>query len=280
MRRLFQLLIVLGLALGLGAGFFLHYRVLLTEKALNHSLKDFFDNSLTLQDIRLSREGRLRLSGLKGTYRSQEGAIPIEAMEIASREPLTELLKGGTVHFDFQGVRPRESLLEGIRGEARVRIFPEWHLELRADILSLELRDLAALSPENLTGSSGTLKGVLTAVTDARADPIFGLVLNVFEPGGSIQARFFDAITPYLPQTQAQTRVKAIASSDRMVAYRNAHLNIGLISPQEMKIFLHILIPEYNLDLNINVQVRVDKNNAFLELAQLMGLAQIKAATP
>ena len=273
--RIFSFFIVL-VSLCLAAGW--RYRIPLTEKGLNKALHDYFGGTLTLQDLKLQKGGILTLKGLKGRYQARDGGIPLEIQSLQSQSSVLDLLEGKTLPVKVAGVRTGNSSGETLEGDAQVRIGSQWHFEFRAKIISLELRDLTPLSPENLEGASGILKGTLTLRTDAREDPVFGLVLNVFEPGGNLQARFFDLITPYLPQIQARSRVEQLAASKKTVSYKNAHLNIGLEDPQQMKLFFHILVPDYNLDLNINMAIRVDRKNAFFELAEVLGLVQVKAA--
>ena len=60
----------------------------------------------------------------------------------------------------------------------------------------------------------------------------------------------------------------------RSVGYQSADLRATLASADTLKVFLHLLIPDYNLDLNLNLEIHIDKDNAFPELARLMGLLE------
>ena len=38
-----------------------------------------------------------------------------------------------------------------------------------------------------------------------------------------------------------------------------------------MKFFVHVWVPDYNLNLNVDLKVRLDVKDAFLQLADLLG---------
>ena len=100
--------------------------------------------------------------------------------------------------------------------------------------------------------------------------------LLVPEPGGSLQARFFDSVTPYLPKTKKKSKKKAetLAATHETIAYQQAELIAQLENDDQVKMLLRIMIPDYNLKLNLTLLVKVDEKNAFLKLFQLLGIIQ------
>jgi hypothetical protein len=161
-------------------------------------------------------------------------------------------------------------------GTAVMTAGENWSFELEAEIRSMGLEDLEWFDPENLAGSSGLMRGTLRIKNDYTEVQQFRAELAVAEPGGNIQAHFFDLLAPHLPPFEGIRRIRDLSKGQRLVTYRKAALNMEITGPAEFKVFLHILVPEYNLNLNINFKIRTDRENAFLELAQLLGLVEVK----
>ncbi|HTL47537.1 MAG TPA: hypothetical protein VL688_05685 [Verrucomicrobiae bacterium] len=248
----------------------------LLETLINASMADFFKGSVRLSSAEFDSHLRLSLKGISGNFQAKSGIVALQSREIKTLDSLLYLLAAKPVRFVMDGLRPLASMQEGIRARGSYRAGIHWRFEMEADILGVGLQDLVALSPENLAESTGTLQGTLHFATDARQDPAFGLILRAPEPGGRVHAHFFDMLLPYLPQAAVQAKVKEIsAGATRLVSYRDADFHMNLETPDHMKLFLHILVPEYNMDLNINMQVHVDKKNSFFQIAQMLGLIQV-----
>ena len=181
------------------------------------------------------------------------------------------------LEFDFEGLRPEGAGTgaEGIRGKALWQGGKDWKFELHAEADRVALSDFQWVNPENLGGASGDLQGEITFKTDAHENTGFEVHLRVPEPGGNIPSKFFDLLLPYLPQLKNQEKIQEIRAIHRLLAYRNADLEIKLLASDKMKIAFHILIPDYNVDLHLKVDVRLDEKNAFRQLAQLAGLMQV-----
>jgi hypothetical protein len=160
----------------------------------------------------------------------------------------------------------------GVVGVLRVRGERQGFCDMKADVRSLDLGDIEWVNPENLAGSAGEMKGSFTFRVDAGGRPFCEIRLRVEEPGGKLQARFFETLKPYLPQLAVQQKVEEIAGKQALVDFREAELRLDLAESDRMKIFLHIAVPDYNLDLNLNIELRVDSENAFADVAGLVGL--------
>ncbi len=84
-----------------------------------------------------------------------------------------------------------------------------------------------------------------------------------------MRARLFDLLVPYLPSGKELQR---IASETGLVTYKDASLQLKLAQSDAMRIVLHIGVPQYNLELNLNVDVRVDERRVLGQLTDLLGL--------
>jgi hypothetical protein len=245
------------------------------ELGINYAAREYFGGSIRLQNVKIDKNLKLQIEGLEGRFRTRSGPLPVEAQRIRSNEPLTHLFLQKPVTFGFEAARPKHSAYNGIHGSAVYKGGKEWEFRLDGDIEGIGLEDLTPLSPESLTGSSGSMKGRITLASDARHDPAFGLELRVEEPGGKMQARFFDLLLPYLPQIQTQRKIEKLSGTAKLVAYRKASFQMNLVESDRIKMLLQIEVPEYNLNLNLNMEIRVDRKNALSQIAQIMGLVEV-----
>lgn len=244
------------------------------ERVLNQAANEYFNGSIRLRHVHIDKKLRIHLRRFYGELVTEGGPMAVEIQAIDSVDSLLNFAAGKPVRFDFRHARPASSGDEGLNGAALLKAGRDGYLEVKSEIATLALNDLEKLSPENLTGSTGKLKGTFYfRSAGEKAD--FSLEVKVREPGGMIQARFFDAVLPYLPQIPNRANVEKLAGEARLVPYRQADFTIRLVDPSKMKVFFHILVPDYNLNLNLNVEIRVDRDNAFMELAQLLGLIRI-----
>lgn len=249
----------------------------LLEYGINLAAREYFAGTLRLSQGYLDRKLRIHMFGFRGDFQTANGPVPIEIQSLESRDPLTRLAAGAPVLFTFKGARPALSKFEGIRGMALLKGGRDGRFKLRAKIVDLGLEDVAWLNPENLQGSSGRMTGFITLRSDARKDPVFGLQIKVSEPGGHIQAKFFDLLLPYLPSMKTREEVSRLAAEAGLMVYRKAEFSMQLDEPDKLKVFFHIEVPDYNLHLNLNILIRTDEKNSFMKLTQMMGLVQIKA---
>jgi hypothetical protein len=248
------------------------------QSLLNHSTREFFENSARIKHAFLTHDLRLSLSELSAKLKTKNAPIPVEMARIESRDSLFNLLIGKTVRFDFTGVRPVRSQYRGLEGTAVFKAGSHWSFELESHVREMGLEDIEWVNPENLHGSTGKMIGLLRIKAAFDADPSFQLELGVKEPGGIIQAQFFDLLVPFLPQYESIEKIRSLSKESRLVGYQNARFQLDLSKSDKMKGFLHILIKEYNLDLNVNLEIRMDEKNAFLKLAQLLGLIDLEVA--
>ena len=120
------------------------------------------------------------------------------------------------------------------------------------------------------------MRGSLTFRQIAGEEPFFGMDLEAPEPGGNIQARFFDLFLPYLLTSVQKEKVQKVSKSQQQVRYDWATLKASMPQSDHMKILLQIFIPDYNLKLTLNANLKADQKDAFSQIARLMGLIEVK----
>lgn len=249
----------------------------LLEWGANKAAYEYFEGSLRLEKAGVNRQMKLIVTNIRAELKTNEGKVPFQIENLVSEEPLTHFLRNRPVTFRFTGLRTAASQYTGAEGFLTVLGGKDGYVDFRSEVKELGLEDLTWLNPDNLEGSTGRMTGHLTFRSDARQDPALGMELLIQEPGGRIQAQFFDLLLPYLPQFKNVDKIKTLASQKSLVNYKNAALIVTLKESDKMKVFLHIMIPDYNISLNLNLEIRTDKKNAFMEIAQLLGLFEVSA---
>ncbi len=246
-----------------------------TAFVVNKAAHEYFDGDVRLKRVRLDRGLRLTVEGIEGSLITENGPYPFEAGQIRSEDPLYRVFSAKGAGFVFSGIRPRGSSRQGVEGHLQLRAGREWFSKFEIKIMDLGLEDVQWINPQNLKGATGRMEGGLVFGSDYREKLEFQMGLNVRQPGGYLQARFFDMLRPYIPG-MPQISI-AGQGADGVVAYRDARLELGIAASGTVKGFLHIYVPEYNINLNVNLEVRLDQENALMELFKTMGLLKIKA---
>ncbi len=245
---------------------------------LNAGARDFFAGTLRVEHARIDQTLRLRIEGVHGEIATPEKPVVLALDTLTTREPLWRLLLLKPVTFEFSGLKPSGSLSDGLSGT--LVYTPGWHgsLEARVAVQNLNLAEIVWVNPDNLAGSSGRLEGEIYLRQTASAESDFSTALHVAEPGGKLQARFFDSVTPYLHKKKKRAVLEKLAGTRDLVGYSQASLEATLKNADTVKAVFRIMVPEYNLNLNLKMTVKVDEKNAFMKLFQLLGLLQAKAA--
>jgi len=248
----------------------------LLEQLANRSAKEYFAGSIRIERVSLDRHFMIRLTGITAKLQTRQGPVPLAARSLESQDSLFLLVSRKPVRFFFEGIRPEISSRTGISGNFMIQTGPDSKFELTADLGKTGLEDWQWLDPQDLGGATGSLKGSLTFRQLAGREPEFSLDLEAPEPGGNIQARFFDLFLPYLPTALQKERVQKVAQSQQLLRYGRAALRVNLPQSDLLKILLQIFIPAYNLKLTVNTTVRTDEKSAFSQIARLMGLIEVK----
>jgi len=221
---------------------------------------------------------RFRINGLNADLQTANGPLPIEVDLIYSQNSLTDLLYGAPLHVQFSGARVTGSNYPGMQGDAFLHASQDKPFTLTAEVEGIGLEDLIIFNPDSLKGSSGKMIGSISLSAHEKNRSTLSLKLDVDKPGGTLQARFFDLLLPYLPQLKDDKRLRGLAAQNEILRYDNAHIVMEWMKPTEIKVFLHILIKQYNIDLNLNLTIRMDRESSFIELGELLGFIEVKAS--
>ncbi len=248
----------------------------LLQRLANRSAKEYFADSIRIEKVFLDSHLKIHLTGITGKLKNRKSPIPLEIGSLESQDSLLLLIATKPVRFIFTGVRPQGSSRPGFSGMVMIRTGTALRFECSADFGKTDLEDWQWLDPQNLAGATGAMKGTLTFRQTFGQEPEFGMDLEAPEPGGNIQARFFDLFLPYLPASVHKEKVQKISESREMVRYERATLKINLPQNDSMKVLLQIFIPAYNLKLTLNATLKADQKNAFSQITRLMGLFEVK----
>lgn len=249
----------------------------LLEFILNQSSKEFFAKSIHVEKVHLNWNGKIRIEGVEGKLQTASGPVPLRMESVKSQNSVFNFLSNQGWRLEWNGLRPEHSERGGIRGIATLRGGREGFFEIAADVLGVDLGEIRWISPENLAGSMGEMKGKVLIRADSRGSLTLMLRLHIDEPGGKVDAHFFDLLKPYLPKLREGEGVKRIQGTGGLVSFRRLIFEAALAEADRMKVFFQMAVPDYNLDLNLNVEIRIDEENAFPELARLIGFLKERA---
>lgn len=271
--------LILVLFLGAALASLWHYRNPLAEKGaeawLSATQDLYFEDTLDLEGLEIDSGMRVTIRKITGSWQSPEGPFPFILENLRIADPVTFFLTGKPVHITFERFAPAGSNHPGVSGKAVLYNDEAGTLELEADFLGLYLEELTALNPESLEGSSGRLTGTLSMKALAEGSQELRISLKVTPPGGKLQARFFEILVPYLPAGQKAILEKI--NNAKTVDYKEADIEVNLGGPETVNLVLHILVPDYNLNLNLNVALRVESQEMFFQLANVFGLIRIES---
>ncbi len=239
----------------------------LLESVLNLSMKESFEGPVVLTGLHLGPDGGLAIEKAEASLKTLNGPFPFETENI-------KLKWGRPTVITFQHLRPSRSQDEGAEGRVVITSFFKQHFEADVDVKALDLREFEGLDPQNLSGSSGKMSGHVRLRQGPGENQEFLAELLVPEPGGEIQAKFFDLLIPYLPGAN-QKAIRAQLPAKGIVAYHHANFRVERAGPGKIKLLLNILVPNYNLNLNLNAEVRVEEDSMFSQIAQIMGYAKV-----
>ncbi len=277
-RHIVSKIFFISLLAGFVACFALGFHQELLRKALesmiDYSAREFSAGETKIEKAFLDRNLKLKIENLKFILSSDSGPIPITIRNIDSKNPVYHVLKPNGLDFEFRGAHFDGSSHIGIDGQAKIREFPKWLLTIHLNVIDIGLEELVWLNADNLKGSTGKLSGIVQAGTDYKGSTNLEVVLAVKDPGGFLQGKFFGLLRPYLPTQASKEAAFQLASLNGLVRYKTAELHLNTIRSNQLKVILKMLVPDYNLNLNINMLIRLDEQNSFTDLAQLMGIVK------
>ncbi len=263
------LFLIFGFALAYGfRGAWVRWTI---ESTANRQNQNIFAGSVRVGRADLDPQLKLHLEKLGATLQTASGPVPVEILSLASEGSVLRFFSKEGLVLSFEGIRPRGSKHKGIGGKIFLKGGKKGFFILEGDVQSLDLEELRWMEPERLKGATGEIKGKVKFRQNAREAPVFSIEVHVDQPGGEVARHLFDLLVPYLPEL-AQTARARSQSHKEIVEFRDASLALKMEKSDQMKIFLHMRVPDYNLDLNLNIEIRIDEQNGFYRLTELMGL--------
>lgn len=224
----------------------------------------------------IGRRFDVHLAGIRMDLTTEKGRVPIEIGRIDSDKSVAAVFTEQGLPFRVQNLKFPNSQYQGMRGWGVLRTGKNWFFKFSSNIDALGLEDIDWVDPENLNGSTGRIVGTISFGSDWTGGTNLHLETRVGQPGGRIQAKLFALLLPYLPQSPERMKLKTLSQTEELIDYQEAGLNAELVGKDRLKIVFRILIPEYNLNLNLNIEIRVDKENAFGEIAKLLGWVKVR----
>jgi hypothetical protein len=257
--------------------FGLHHQLLriFLQHTINQQTKIFFNNSLRIEKAQLDLRSKIRINRIRAEFKSDSRVIPLEILSIESENPVFGIFSRQGLVFHFKGARPVNSKHKGMNGIVSMRGTKDWFLKAEVRVESLGLEDIEWINPDGLRGASGEFKVNVLFFAASEKEPNLTAYFEISKPGGRIQSRFFSLLLPYLP-IDAKPQMQKIASAGGLVSFIEGDLELNTMQSDELKVLLHILVPDYNLNLNVNAKVRLDEKNAFPKLAQAMQLMRVR----
>lgn len=248
-------------------GFFLRS---LLEFQINRDNREIFCGSIKIPKAEFTPGLGIRIEGLRGGIKTDTGFVPFQIPLVFSENRVTDLFSSQGLllrfeKFQFKALRDR-----GVGGTLRLKSGRLWSSELEAEVKSLDLEEFEWLNPENLSGATGELRGRFILKTGADRDPELLLELKVEEPGGTLPSKAFSPLLAYLPESLQREYVRELTSDSGLIRYSSGVFRVDLSRADRMKLFLHMAIPDYNLDINLNLEIRVEEADTFSKIVQLM----------
>ncbi|HNV87126.1 MAG TPA: hypothetical protein PKL97_09235 [Candidatus Omnitrophota bacterium] len=252
----------------------------LIEYNLNRSAGEVFMHSLRIGSVRLDRDFRIRIDSLTGFLYTDAETVPVEIQTLHSEDPVWNLFRESGLSLIATGIRFKNSRRQKIGATLWLRGGFRPESVLRIDLKKLELDEIYWIDPADLSGLTGRLEGKLILKNPSPETFSLKLKLKVNAPGGHIKAGTFEPLLPYLPESLQREYVKELTENPfLLIHYDDAAFELDLTESDRMKIFLHMTVPDYNLVLNLNVELKLDEENAFLRLLELLSLMNAKGQT-
>ena len=243
---------LVGLTLGLAL-----FSFPLLELALNRSTQTLFDRTLHLGKSEWKKNLGIRFTDVQVHFQAPTESVPIQIHLLESQNSILHLFSHQGAQFKFKGFQIVGSKKSGIEGTLRIGGGKKSFFELDATVKGIDLQELTWINPPRLEGSQGEIKGRIKIRQETGKPLLLVARLYVEEPGGLLQSQLFDLLKPYLPQVALNRKIRLIKVAGGLVGFRVAQLRAEKDEPDKMKIFLHLAVPDYNLDLNLKMQVHL-----------------------
>ncbi len=242
------------------------------EAGIGFAAREFFQRPIRLNSGFIDRSLQMHLRQLEANLLTVSGPVSIELPRLDTSALIPPLLSGQPITLTFEGLKPTASQNIGVGGRAELKTGPEGFYQIEANIGGLDLGEITWLNPDNLKGSSGSFTGKVFLKGSYKEAPQIQAVIT--SKDGYVQSKFFELLLPYLPAMPTKQNLVNLTAASKTVPFHDGALRVEIPKPHQMKIFLHIRIPDYNVELNINFEIRIEEELSLMELSQLMGFVR------
>lgn len=248
----------------------------LGNELLKRNPSPAFSEPAKIERIWLDSFFQIHIRGFSGQLKTRHDPVPIRIEQMDCEGSLPGTLWGDPLVCRLDSVVISNSSNQNIHGALVFQPGKNWRMDFTAQAESIDLQDVAWLDPDHLQGSSGSMKGTLTLRSHARGSPFFAMDFKIVEPGGKIQSEFFDLLRPFLPLSAPKDLLNKEDTAKRLMRYTRASLQLRTLQADKMSGTFRILLPDLPVDLNVNLEIRIDEDNAFFELARILGQFEVR----
>lgn len=250
------------------------WRTNYVQHIINKAGAEYLPEPIRLKSVWMDSQLKLHIRNLEFPIRGEKKVVYFVAEEIHSRNSILNALKNEGSQMDLKGIKPLGSQNKGLSGTLTIRARPSPIFDLQGTIEELNLSEFSQLYPSNFEGAYGKIRGSYHFRLDNQGEPLLAVHASVDSPGGTLQARFFNVLNAYLPR-DVKRKTTSISAQD-LVGFERADMDFELIQSDKARTFLFLAIPEYNLHLNLKIDMKLDEKKALTKLAELAGFIRVE----
>lgn len=245
------------------------------EYAANVATRTYLANSVEIKAARFDSKARFLIEDLSASIQTAQGPVKFHVRQIQSANSIINFLRSEGLRLLFEEATFDGSKQAGVSGEILVKGVQNWFVDVSAKVTGLGFEDMVWINPDQLRGTTGNLIGIIDFHAEADREPLLHAELEVKAPGGVMQTQLIRYLFQYLPPVTIKAEVKKLVEEEGLVPYSAARIMTQMEATDRIKVFLFISIPDYNFNLNTNIEIRIDEKNAFGQIAQIFGLIKI-----
>lgn len=250
------------------------WRTRCVEYAINKAGAEYLPGTVRLKSVWLDSQLKLHVRNLEFPIMGEKKVVYFVVEEIDSTHSILKALNPEGAQMNLKGIKPLGSQSKGLSGTLKLQALPTPVFDLQGNIEELNLSELSPLYPSSFEGASGKLRGSYQFRLDDQGEPLLSVHASVDTPGGTLQARFFNALSAYLPR-DVKKKTATINAQD-LVAFERADIDFELIQSDKARTFLFLAVPEYNLHLNLKMDMTLDEKKALTKLAEIAGFIRME----
>jgi len=250
-------------------------RVPLLEKSANQTTAELFEGTLRLKDVQITKSGKVILHNIEGKMKTDSGRVPIQIQSIESTTSLLQILMTQRSEMRFTGFQPIPLTGEALSGNLIADFSNKPSFEINSSFHHISIRDFSWIDPASFDGLNGFVSGSIRFRTDANEKIELSVNLVAEKEGGEVPARFLEFALPYLPQAKNTKDLQKKIASAKSVPFVNGSVKAQTLSSEKIQAEIKMLFPEQNINLNLNLTILVDEENAFLRTFKLLSLFKV-----